>query len=121
MRHTVVNSNMCMLCMDARMEVVISGHQSSQKRWLVKCGRTLIVDLAKGWTDLRRRETEEKSGSKADIANWTFALDLYRKWCRTVPGTMSVVLGRPWSTAALMLLILSVRSICCLDRVFISL
>lgn len=79
------------------------------------CGSTLIGNLEKVSTDLRRRETEEKSGSKEDIANWTFALDLYRKWCRTVPGTMSVVLGRPWSTAALIILILSVRSICCLD------
>lgn len=39
MRHTVMNFNMCMLCMDARMEVVISGHQSSQKQWLVRCGK----------------------------------------------------------------------------------
>lgn len=50
------------------------------------------------------------------MVNCTLALDLYRKWCRTVPGTMSVVLGRPLSMASLITLMLSLFSICYRDE-----
>lgn len=64
-------------------------------------------------TYLRRRDTEVKVGANEDIVNWTFALDLYKKWCRTVPGKIFVVLGLPWSIAALISFKDPFFSICC--------
>lgn len=40
--------------------------------WLARGFNKCMV----GKTNLRRREVVEKSGSKEDIVNWTFALDL---------------------------------------------
>lgn len=46
------------------------------------------------------------------MVNCTLAFDLYRKWRRTVPGTISVGWGLPFSTAVFTMAMLPLASIC---------